>query len=115
MSEALAAIKRLYYEATRASISRDFDRAIDLLKSLPTEEEREHATVYMHGLAEMRAQWQRSAKFGVPSAELVRSAKSVRGAKSVRSAEAVRSANPKGKRESRGPERPERHANQKRR
>jgi hypothetical protein len=36
---------------------RDFERAIDLLKSLPTEEDRERATVYMEGLAQLRAQW----------------------------------------------------------
>jgi hypothetical protein len=69
VSDALAEIKRIYYAATRATISRDFERAIDLLKSLPTEEERERATVYMQGLAEMRAQWTPSAKFGVRSAK----------------------------------------------
>ena len=42
---ALEDIKRLYYGATRATITRDFDRAIDLLKSMPSEEERERATV----------------------------------------------------------------------
>ena len=35
------------------SIDRDFDRAIDLLKSMP-ESERHRATVYMEGLAQMR-------------------------------------------------------------
>ena len=54
---ALEDIKRLYYGATRATITRDFDRAIDLLKSMPSEEERERATVYMEGLAEMRKEW----------------------------------------------------------
>ena len=57
MSEALQAIKRLYYNATRATILQDFDRAVDLLKSMPSEEERERATVYMQGLAEMKSQW----------------------------------------------------------
>lgn len=59
MTTPLEEIKRLYYEATRATILHDFDRAIDLLKSLPTEEDRERATVYMQGLAEMRKQWKK--------------------------------------------------------
>ena len=49
---------RLYFKATRATIQRDFERAIDLLKTLPTEADREKATVYMEGLAEMRKEWQ---------------------------------------------------------
>jgi hypothetical protein len=53
----LEEIRQLYYEATRGTISRDFDRAIDLLKGMQSEEERERATVYMQGLAEMRSQW----------------------------------------------------------
>ncbi len=60
---ALGEIRRLYYGATRATIVRDFERAIDLLKSMGTEEERERATVYMQGLADMRSQWvKKSAK-----------------------------------------------------
>lgn len=57
-SATLAEIKRLYFKATRATIQRDFERAIDLLKTLPTEADREKATVYMEGLAEMRKEWQ---------------------------------------------------------
>ena len=53
----LAELKRLYFKSTRSTIVQDFDRAIDLIKSLPTEEDREHATVYMQGLAEMRKEW----------------------------------------------------------
>ncbi len=55
----LAEIRKLYFSANRATIQRDFDRAIDLLKSMSTEEERERATAYMHGLAEMKAEWGR--------------------------------------------------------
>jgi hypothetical protein len=62
MSEALEAIKKLYYTATKQTIARDFDTAIDLLKSMPSEEQRERATVYMQGLAEMRAEWQAKPK-----------------------------------------------------
>jgi hypothetical protein len=56
--DGLAEIKRLYFTATRATIDRDFDRAIDLLKALP-EEDRPKATVYMEGLAEMRKEFKR--------------------------------------------------------
>ena len=59
MSEALEEIKRLYFAATRATIERDFDLAIDLLKTMATEEERERATVYMQGLAEMKSEWRK--------------------------------------------------------
>lgn len=53
----LVEIRRLYFETTAATIQRDFERAIDLLKSLPDEEMRGRATVYMQGLAEMRKDW----------------------------------------------------------
>lgn len=53
----IAEIRRLYFQATRATILRDFDRAIDLLKSLQTDAERSKAHVYMEGLAELRKEW----------------------------------------------------------
>ena len=62
--EILAEIKRLYFETTRATIDRDFDRAVDLLKSLPSVEERQRAHVYMEGLAEMRKEWRRGGPRG---------------------------------------------------
>jgi hypothetical protein len=60
--DVLAEIKRLYFETSRGTIERDFDRAIDLLKSLPELEDRQRAHVYMEGLAEMRKEWQGSRK-----------------------------------------------------
>jgi hypothetical protein len=54
---ALEQIRGLYYSATRSTIERDFQRAIALLKSMPSEDDRERATVYMQGLAEMRKEW----------------------------------------------------------
>jgi hypothetical protein len=57
MTDLLDEIKQLYYRATASTIERDFDRAIDLIKSMPTEEERERAVVFMEGLAEMKKQW----------------------------------------------------------
>jgi hypothetical protein len=56
----LEEIKRLYYETSESTIERDLARAIDLLKSLPDDQARERAAVYMDGLAEMRAEWRAS-------------------------------------------------------
>jgi len=53
----LAEIRRIYFKATRATILADFDRAIDLLKAIESVADRERATVYMQGLAEMRKEF----------------------------------------------------------
>lgn len=53
----VAEIKRLYLNATRATIGGDIERAIALLKSMETEDERERAAVFMDGLAQMRSEW----------------------------------------------------------
>src|SRR5262249_54788667 len=53
----LAEIRRLYYQTTKPTIQDDLTRALDLLKSMASEEERERATVYMEGLAEMYKDW----------------------------------------------------------
>jgi hypothetical protein len=50
-------IRKLYYNATKATIKKDVARAIDLLKSLKTDEERERVAVYMDGLSQMRSEW----------------------------------------------------------
>ena len=57
----LTEIKRLYFKTTRATIDRDFDRAIDLLKAMP-EGDRHRATVFMQGLAEMRKEFRKPGK-----------------------------------------------------
>ena len=58
MSETpLDEIRRLYFETTKRSIQKDFDRAIDLLKAMEDPDARTKATVYMAGLAEMRKEW----------------------------------------------------------
>ena len=56
-ADKLAEIRRLYFTATRQTIQDDLARALDLLKSMATENERERATVYMEGLAQMRSDW----------------------------------------------------------
>jgi hypothetical protein len=58
----LAEIKRLYYQTTAKTIHADLARALDLLKSMNGEDERERAAVYMDGLAQMRADWNRRGK-----------------------------------------------------
>jgi hypothetical protein len=55
----IAEIRRIYYETSRQTIAADFARALELLKSMPSEEERERAAVYMDGLTEMRSDWAR--------------------------------------------------------
>jgi len=55
--EKLAEIRRLYFKTTRQTIDQDLFKALDLLKSMASEEERERATVYMEGLAQMRSDW----------------------------------------------------------
>ena len=53
----MAEIKELYYRTTKATIQKDLARAIDLLKAMKTDEERQKAAVYMDGLSQMRSEW----------------------------------------------------------
>jgi hypothetical protein len=62
----LEEIRRLYFKTTAATIDGDFARAIDLLKTMPDEEARGRAHVYMEGLAEMRREWRRPGRRGGP-------------------------------------------------
>ena len=55
--EIIAEIRSLYFKTTKGTILKDFDRAIDLLKTIASPEERQRATVYMDGLAEMRKEF----------------------------------------------------------
>ena len=61
-AEKLAEIRRLYFKTTKQTIQQDLERALDLLKSMTSEEERERATVYMEGLAQMRSDWTKRGK-----------------------------------------------------
>jgi hypothetical protein len=58
VAEVIAEIRQLYFKTTARTIDRDFDRAIDLIKSIRLPEDRQRATVFMEGLAEMRKDWQ---------------------------------------------------------
>ena len=59
-----AEIRRLYFKTTRQTIQQDLEKALDLLKSMASEEERERATVYMEGMAQMRRDWSGGQKKG---------------------------------------------------
>jgi hypothetical protein len=58
----LAEIRRLYFETTPERIDADLAKALDLLKSMASEVERERATVFMEGLAQMRSEWARGGR-----------------------------------------------------
>lgn len=64
LEEKLAEIRRLYFATTKQSIDEDFAKALDLLKSMASEEERDRAAVYMDGLAQMRSDWARASRTG---------------------------------------------------
>ncbi len=55
--EKLAEIRRLYFQTTKPTIQGDLAKALDLLKSMNSEDERERATVYMEGMAQMMKDW----------------------------------------------------------
>jgi hypothetical protein len=59
---ALEQIRRIYFRTTKQTIENDLAHAIELLKSLDTEEQREKASVFMEGIAQMRSEWAREAK-----------------------------------------------------
>ncbi len=61
-ADKLAEIRRLYYATTKRTIHHDLERAMQLLKSMSSEKERERAAVYMDGLAQMRSDWARQGK-----------------------------------------------------
>ena len=50
-------IRQLYFNTTKATVQRDLATAVALLKTLPTEEDRQKAAVYMDGLSQMRSEW----------------------------------------------------------
>ena len=54
---ALAEIRQIYFKTSKRTIDHDFTHALELLKSLPDEEARSKAHVYMEGLAEMAREW----------------------------------------------------------
>ncbi len=53
----LELIRQIYFKTSKQTIENDFAHAIELLKSLPDEDTRAKAHVYMEGLAEMQREW----------------------------------------------------------
>ena len=53
----LAAIRKLYFNASKATIQADITKAITLFKELPSDADREKAAVFMDGLSQMRSEW----------------------------------------------------------
>ena len=66
---ALAEIRQIYFKTSRRTIEHDFAHAIELLKTLPDEETRSKAHVFMEGLAEMRNEWMKPRKKKVKSSK----------------------------------------------
>ena len=66
VDDKVAEIKRLYYQTSRVTIKQDVTKAIDLLKSMSSEEERERVAVYMDGMSQMRSDWARQAGSPMP-------------------------------------------------
>ena len=56
-ADKIAEIRHLYFAATPKTIQRDLERAIDILKSLNSDDERGRASGYMEGLNELRKEW----------------------------------------------------------
>lgn len=50
-------IRRLYFSTTRETIEQDLQRALELLKQMPSEEDRERAAGLMHGLTDLMREW----------------------------------------------------------
>ena len=59
---ALEQIRRIYFKTTKQTIENDLAHAIELLKQLETDEQRDKAAVFMEGIAQMRTEWAREAK-----------------------------------------------------
>ena len=57
MGSQIQEIKRLYLRATETTIEQDLTRAVELLRTLPDEQSRARAAVYMDGLSQMRSEW----------------------------------------------------------
>jgi len=58
----LAQIREIYFKTTKRTIEHDITHAIELLKNLPSDDERDKAAVYMDGLSQMRSEWARAEK-----------------------------------------------------
>jgi hypothetical protein len=53
----IAEIRTIYFKTTKKTIVNDLAHAIELLKSLPDEDTRDKAAVFMDGLQQMKNDW----------------------------------------------------------
>lgn len=53
----LEEIRRLYFNTSKGTVKKDLAKAIELLKAMTSDAEREKAAVYMDGLSQMRSEW----------------------------------------------------------
>lgn len=53
----IAEIRAIYFKTTKKTIVNDLAHAIELLKSLPDEDTRDKAAVFMDGLQQMKNDW----------------------------------------------------------
>lgn len=65
----IAEIRRLYFETTKETIQADLEKALDLLKSMPSDDERDRVAVFIDGMAQMRSDWGKSRKKRKPAAK----------------------------------------------
>lgn len=63
-ADAIAQVRKLYFNATEKTIQRDLTRAVELLKGMASDDERQRAAVYMDGLSQMRSEWAASRASG---------------------------------------------------
>jgi hypothetical protein len=55
-------IKRIYFSTTKQTIDRDMARALELLTHMPSDEARQRAAGFMHGLADLKQEWKPRAR-----------------------------------------------------
>lgn len=50
-------IKRIYFSTTKQTIDRDLARALELLTHMPSDDARQRAAGFMHGLSDLKREW----------------------------------------------------------
>jgi hypothetical protein len=53
----LAELRRIYFKTSKTTIDHDFAHAIELLKTIASEDDRQKASVFMEGISELRKEW----------------------------------------------------------
>lgn len=67
-------IKRIYFSTTKQTIDRDLARALELLTHMPSDDARQRAAGFMHGLSDLKREWKPKAptRHAKPKARPVR-------------------------------------------